>query len=193
TGAYALESPFSPGVSGNFNTGHGYAALHNITTGFSNSVIGARAGSAITTANNTICIGANVAGENVSGRCYIGGIYGAASSGGLPVYVNFNNKLGTLTSSRQFKDDIKPMNNASEAILALKPVRFRYKSDIDPAGLLQFGLIAEDVEKVNRDLVAYDKEGNAYGVRYDQVNAMLLNEFLKEHKAFLEEQRQVAE
>ena len=74
------------------------------------------------------------------------------------------------------------MGEASEAILALKPVTFRYKPEIDPKGIPQFGLVAEEVEKVNPDLVARDKEGKPYSVRYDQVNAMLLNEFLKEHR-----------
>jgi trimeric autotransporter adhesin len=85
-------------------------------------------------------------------------------------------------SSRRFKKDIKPMDNASEAILALQPVTFRYKKDFDPTGAAQFGLVAEDVAKVNPDLVVRDKEGKPYGVGYDQVNAMLLNEFLKEHR-----------
>ena len=83
------------------------------------------------------------------------------------------------------------MNKTSEALLALKPVTFRYNNEIDPTGTTQFGLVAEEVEKVNRDLVVRDKEGKPYSVRYDQVNAMLLNEFLKEHRAFVEEQRQV--
>src|SRR5207253_616578 len=91
-------------------------------------------------------------------------------------------QLGTITSSARFKKDIKPMNSASEALFAFKPVTFRYKKEIDPAGTSQLGLIAEDVEKVNPDLVVRDKEGKPYSVRYDQVNAMLLNEFLKEHK-----------
>src|SRR5205823_2081595 len=102
------------------------------------------------------------------------------------VFVNSAGKLGTTTSSRRFKDDIKPMDQASEAILALKPVTFRYKQQIDPKGVPQFGLVAEEVEKVNPDLVVRDKEGKPYSVRYDQVNAMLLNEFLKEHRAFIE-------
>jgi len=85
-------------------------------------------------------------------------------------------------SSQRFKKEIKPMDRASEALFALKPVSFRYKTEIDPAGTSQLGLVAEDVEKVNRDLVVRDKEGKPYSVRYDQVNAMLLNEFLKEHR-----------
>jgi trimeric autotransporter adhesin len=98
------------------------------------------------------------------------------------VFINSNGKLGTTTSSRRFKEKIRPMDGVSEAILALKPVTFPYKKEIDAAGISQFGLVAEDVEKVNPDLVVRDKEGKPYSVRYDQVNAMLLNEFLKEHR-----------
>jgi trimeric autotransporter adhesin len=97
----------------------------------------------------------------------------------------------TATSSRRFKEDIKPMNDASEALFAFRPVTFRYKKEIDSRGIPQFGLIAEDVEKVNPDLVVRDNEGNVNTVRYEQINAMLLNEFLKEHKAFIEEQGKV--
>jgi trimeric autotransporter adhesin len=100
-------------------------------------------------------------------------------------------QLGVAPSSQRFKENITPMNGASEVLLALKPVAFRYKKEIDPAGSPQFGLSAEDVEKVNPDLVVHDKQGKAYSVRYDQVNAMLLNEFRKEHKAFVEEKREV--
>src|SRR5205823_11185780 len=93
-----------------------------------------------------------------------------------------NGHLGTVTSSERFKDEIKPMDKASEAILSLQPVTFRYKHELDPDGIPQFGLVAEDVEKVNPALVARDADGKPYTVRYEAVNAMLLNEFLKEHK-----------
>ena len=108
--------------------------------------------------------------------------FGPTSGNGIPVLINSANKLGTTVSSKRFKEEIKPMDKASEALLALKPVTFRYKKEIDPAGKSQFGLVAEEVEKVNPDLVVRDKEGKPYSVRYDQVNAMLLNEFLKEHR-----------
>ena len=98
------------------------------------------------------------------------------------MFIDANNKLGTITSSKRFKDEIKPMEQASETLFALKPVTFHYKKEIDPTGKSEFGLVAEEVEKVNPDLVVRDKDGKAYGVRYEQVNAMLLNEFLKEHK-----------
>src|SRR5207302_8770654 len=101
-------------------------------------------------------------------------------------------KLGTMTSSVRFKEDIKPMDNVSEALFALKPVTFRYKKEIDPAGMHQFGLVAEEVEKVNPDLVVRDKEGKPYSVRYEQVNAMLLNEFLKEHLKNEEQEATIA-
>jgi hypothetical protein len=144
--------------------------------------LGDNAGSGVTTANNVIAIGTQVAGENVSDTCYIGNIFNQTSSGGAGVFVNSAGKLGTGPSSRRFKNDIKPMDQTSEAILALQPVTFRYKKEIDPAGRSHFGLVAEDVEKVNPDLVVRDKEGRPYTVRYDQVNAMLLNELLKEHR-----------
>ena len=107
--------------------------------------------------------------------------------------VGSNGQLGTVVSSARFKEALKPMDKSSEAILALTPVTFRYKHELDPDGIPQFGLVAEDVEKVNPDLVARDDEGKPYTVRYEAVNAMLLNEFLKEHKAFVEEQRTVEE
>jgi hypothetical protein len=130
-----------------------------------------------------------VAGE--SNACYIASIFGQTSATGVPVLINSDNKLGTATSSARFKRDIHDMDKASEALFALRPVTFRYKEEIDPAGISQLGLVAEDVEKVNPDLIVRDKEGKPYSVRYDQVNAMLLNEFLKEHNAFVEEQRKV--
>ena len=178
-------------TSGNFNIAIGGQALSSNTEGDGNIALGFGAGDSVTTANNVICIGAS--GENVSTSCYIGQIFGATSSAGTAVFVNSAGKLGTTTSSRRFKDDIKPMDQASEAILALKPVTFRYKQQIDPKGVPQCGLVAEEVEKVNPDLVVRDKEGKPYSVRYDQVNAMLLNEFLKEHRAFIEEQHKVAQ
>ena len=185
TGDTALLS----NTSGCCNTATGFEALVANTTGTHNIALGYRAGNNVTTANNVICIGA--AGNNVSNSCYIGNIFGSTSSNGVAVLVNSNGRLGTMTSSARFKEAIKPMDKASEAILALRPVSFRYKNEIDSQRIPQFGLVAEDVEKVNPDLIVRDKEGKPYSVRYDQVNAMLLNEFLKEHKAFLEEQTKV--
>ncbi len=119
---------------------------------------------------------------------YIAGISGATVPNGIPVIVDNNGHLGTIVSSQRFKDQIKAMDKASEAIFALKPVSFRYKPEIEPTRPLGFGLIAEDVEKVSPDLIVRDKEGKPYSVRYDAVNAMLLNEFLKEHRKNEEQQ-----
>ena len=112
---------------------------------------------------------------------------------GLDVVVGSNGQLGTITSSARFKDEIKPMDKASEAILALQPVTFRYKKELDPEGIPQFGLVAEQVEKVNPDLVARDADGKVNSVRYEAVNAMLLNEFLKEHRRAQVQERKVEE
>jgi hypothetical protein len=176
------DNAIGKNTTGNLNTALGRTALFNNTTGSGNVAIGFDAGDAITTANNVICIGSNVDGANVNNSCYIGQIFGRTSSGGTAVFISSNGRLGTATSSRRFKEDIKPMDEASEALLSLQPVTFRYKKEIDGQGSPQFGLVAEDVEKVNPNLVVRDKEGKAYSVRYDQVNAMLLNEFLKAHK-----------
>ena len=163
-----------------FNTVVGYAAGQNLTlsTSVENIYIGDSAGFTAGDESGTIRIGSVFAGTTA---CFIHGISGATASGGVAVYVNTDGKLGTLTSSARFKDQIKPMDKASEAILALKPVTFRYKKEIDRNGIPQFGLVAEDVEKINPDLVARDAKGEVYTVRYEAVNAMLLNEFLKEH------------
>ena len=167
---------------GLFNNAMGFGALNNNTSGFGNIGIGDSSGQNVITANNVICIGTNVAGADISNSCYIGNIFGETSSGGAAVLINSSGKLGTITSSRRFKEDIKPMEHASKALFSLKPVTFHYKKEIDSAGTSQFGLVAEDVEKVNPELVVRDKDGKPYSVRYDQVNAMLLNEFLKEHR-----------
>jgi Chaperone of endosialidase len=164
------------------NTAVGRLALYNNFSGLNNTALGDSAGINVTTANDVICIGGNIGGENVDNTCYIGNIFGVTSAGAAAVYVNSLGKLGTVVSSRRFKERIKPMDKASEAILALKPVTFHYKKDIDPQSVPQFGLVAEDVEKVNPDLVVRDGEGKVNTVRYEAVNAMLLNEFLKEHR-----------
>jgi Chaperone of endosialidase len=178
-------------TTGAFNTAIGQAALGSNTTGSNNVAVGAAAGLNVTTATNVICIGVGVEGNNVDDSCYIGNIFGATSVNGIAVLVNSNGRLGTTTSSKRFKEAIEPMNHASETLFSLKPVTFRYKKHIDPDSKAQFGLVAEDVEKVNPDLVVRDKEGKPYSVRYDQINAMVLNEFLKEHKALAEEHEKV--
>ena len=176
----------------NDNTAVGAIALPANTTGRRNIALGAQSGGNVVTAENVICIGYGISGENVSNGCYIGNIFNAASVGGSAVFVNADGKLGISISSRRFKEDIRPMEEASEALFGLKPVTFHYKKDIDPKRTSHFGLVAEDVEKVNRDLVVRDKEGNPHSVRYDQVNAMLLNEFLKEHRHVQEQDAVIA-
>jgi uncharacterized coiled-coil protein SlyX len=189
TGARALFR----NTTGNYNTANGLVALFNNATGSDNAALGNGAGNNVTTANNVIAIGSNVSGENVSNTCYIGNIFGVTSAGATAVYVNSVGKLGTVVSSRRFKEEVKPMDKASEAILALKPVTFRYKQEIDPAGNPQFGLVAEDVEKVNPDLVVRDGEGKVNTVRYEAVNAMLLNEFIKEHRKVEQQEMAITE
>jgi len=181
-------------TTGGANTASGNDALLFNTTGGSNTALGFAAGSNLTTGSNNIDIGQGVfgvAGESNTIRIgnvgtqtatYIAGISQATVAKGLAVVVDPTGHLGTKGSSERFKDAIKPMDKASEAILALKPVTFHYKKELDPEGIPQFGLVAEEVEKVNSDLVAYDAEGKVYTVRYEAVNAMLLNEFLKEHR-----------
>jgi Chaperone of endosialidase len=168
------------GISnGDYNTALGFEAGVAAAIGSNNIYIG-DAGS--TGDNNVISIGAIAASGTPYENTYIGGISGVPIPTGVAVVVDGNGHLGTTTSSARFKDEVKPMDKASEAILALKPVTFHYKKELDPEGIPQFGLVAEQVEKVNPDLVARDAQGKPYTVRYDAVNAMLLNEFLKEHK-----------
>jgi len=186
-GANALSN----NVHGHDNTAIGYQALYN-NDGWGNVGIGFNAGNFLTTGSGNVCIGygiLGVAGESNTTR--IKNIYSSAASG-RAVYVNADNKIGTLVSSRRFKEEIQPMDKASEAVLALKPVSFRYKKEIEPNGSIMFGLIAEDVEKADPDLVTRNEKGEAETVRYDAVNAMLLNEFLKEHRMVQELKTTVA-
>jgi hypothetical protein len=186
-GYFALFS----NTTGNSNTASGYDALLNNTTGVGNIALGNFAGENLTTGDNNIDIGnQGVAGEvgtirigaaGTQTAIYVAGIVGTHLPMSTPVFVDAHGQLGTTPSSERFKADIKPMDKASEAILALKPVTFHYKKEFDPDGIPQFGLVAEQVEKVNPDLVVRDAEGKVFSVRYEAVNAMLLNEFLKEH------------
>jgi hypothetical protein len=193
-------SALANNVTGNFNTAIGVNALFNNTTGSNNIALGFLAGDNVTgddnidigaegvaDDSNTIRIGTNQRGT------FIAGIRGAttANANAVPVLIDSAGQLGTLSSSRRFKKEIEPMDKASEAILALKPVTFHYKHD--NTGTPQFGLIAEEVARVNPDLVVRDKNGEIYTVRYDAVNAMLLNEFLKEHKKVEQQQANIAE
>ena len=178
--------------TGGSNTAVGYYALLNNTTGGNNIALGASAGENLTTGSNNIDIGApgkagdsgqiRIGSKGVHTHVHFAGIFGGTVPDGVTVIADQFGRLGTVSSSERFEDKIKPMDNASEAILSLEPVTFRYKHDLDPDGIPQFGLVAEQVEKVNPDLVARDEQGKPYTVRYEAVNAMLLNEFLKEHR-----------
>jgi hypothetical protein len=189
-------------TTGNNNTANGYSALVNNTTGNDNIALGNFAASNLTTGDNNIDIGnQGVAGEastirigtqGTQTKTFVAGISGAGVSG-VAVKVNAAGQLGTPPSSARFKEGIKPMDKTSEAILSLKPVTFRYKKEIDVDRTPQFGLVAEDVEKINPDLVTRDAAGKVYTVRYEAVNAMLLNEFLKEHRKVLEQEATIAQ
>ncbi|MFZ0828247.1 MAG: tail fiber domain-containing protein [Verrucomicrobiia bacterium] len=180
-------------TGGSGNIAIGFNALANFTSGQNNIALGFGTGGSISTGNNNIDIGGNVGlpGDNNTIRIggssqtstYIGGIAGVTVSLGSPVYINTTSgQLGTINSSQRFKQDIQTMGEASDLILALRPVTFRYKTELDPKGTPQFGLIAEEVDKVNPDLVLRDEKNQICTVRYEAINAMLLNEFLKEHR-----------
>ena len=189
--------------TGNNNMASGVNALLNNTAGSNNIALGASAGSNLTIGNNNIDIGnAGIAGDSKKIRIgkpgtqngtFIAGIRGVttANTNAMPVVIDSAGQLGTISSSRRFKKEIKPMDKTSEAILGLKPVTFEYKSD-DQA-IPQYGLIAEEVAKVNPDLVVRDDDGEIYTVRYDAVNAMLLNEFLKAHRKVEEQASEIAQ
>jgi hypothetical protein len=180
TGADSLAN----NTTGAYNTANGYQALGSNTTGYFNTALGHAAGANIITGQNNVCIGAMVYGvDGVSDTTWIGNVYDSVTTA-RQVYVNADNKIGTLSSSRRFKHDIQPMNRSSETLFALKPVTFRYKKDADPSQALSFGLIAEEVARVSPELITRDEEGKPQTVRYEAVNAMLLNEFLKEHRKF---------
>jgi trimeric autotransporter adhesin len=195
------DSALALNNTGSYNTALGQGAL-NVNTGGHNIAIGSFAGFRLTTGNNNIDIGNHgVAGESSTIRLgskthkntYIGGINGVTIAGGVGVVIDGQGHLGTSTSSAQHKEAIKPMEQASEAILSLQPVTFHYKHELDPDGIPQFGLVAEDVEKVDPDLVARDDQGKPYTVRYEAVNAMLLNEFLKAHHKAEQQEATISE
>jgi hypothetical protein len=198
TGASALWS----NAGGSNNTANGQNALRSNVVGSNNIALGQNAGFNIT-GNNNIDIGhAGVAGESGVVRLgtegaqtatFIAGIRQTPIAGAIQVGIDANGQLGIRGSSERFKKDIAPMDKTSESILALKPVTFRYKHDLDPEGIPQFGLVAEEVAKVNPDLVVRDAKGEIYTVRYEAVNAMLLNEFLKEHRKNDKQETTIAE
>jgi hypothetical protein len=173
------------------NTASGASALTSNSTGSNNIALGYQAGSNLTNGNNNIDIGSpgvatdtgkiRIGTKGSHNSTFIAGIFGATVSGAAVVSIDNKGRLGTTTSSARFKTQIQPMGPASQSILALKPVTFRYKEELDPENIPQFGLVAEQVARVNPDLVVRDEQGTPYSVRYEAVNAMLLNEFLKEH------------
>ena len=205
TGAFALAN----NITGDHNTATGEEALLNNSNGFANTAVGSDAllnnnagtfntavgfgaGDSVTNASHVIAIGTT--GANVSNSCYIGSIAGqTVGMGGSTCYVDNAGKLGVFLSARRFKTDIADMGNASEALLALRPVTFHYKPELDKLGIAQFGLVAEEVAKVNHDLVTHDANGELSTVRYEAVNAMLLNEFLKEHRMVEQQGRKIEE
>ena len=204
TGSFNTASgvlALSGNTYGGSNTAAGHNALSSNTTGSFNIALGADAGGNLTTGNNNIDIAnRGVAAEadtiriGTRGRhtnTFIAGINGVTVAEGVGVIIDSHGHLGTVVSSSRFKDEVRPMNSASKAIFALNPVIFRYKHDLDPHGIPQFGLVAEEVEKVNPDLVARDDKGKPYSVRYEAVNAMLLNEFLEEHLRVEQLEKQV--
>jgi trimeric autotransporter adhesin len=186
--------------TGMSNTAIGANALNN-TNGNNNVALGFDAGSGLSGGSNNIDIGAvGMSGESntirlgrfgTHTRTFIVGISGSTVPGGVPVIVDNLGHLGTSNSSARYKEAIRPMDQASEAIFALQPVTFRYKHELDPDGTSQFGLVAEEVEKIDPNLVARDDQGKPYTVRYEAVNAMLLNEFLKAHRKMEEQQKHI--
>jgi hypothetical protein len=198
TGFEALLS----NTTGSDNTANGFDALLHNASGSGNIALGVSAGANLTTGSHNIDIGnVGVAGESshirigtpgTQTRAFIAGIHGVAVTGSA-VVINTSGQLGVASSSERFKDAIEPMDKASEALLSLRPVTFRYKKNIDPKGAPQFGLVAEEVEKVNADLVVRDAEGKVFTVRYEAVNAMLLNEFLKEHRKVEEQEATITQ
>jgi hypothetical protein len=186
------DSALANNTAGNLNTAVGADALLNSTTGSLNIALGLNAGEGVTDASNVIAIGTS--GANVSNSCYIGNIAGqTVGAGGTTCYVDNDGKLGVFLSARRFKRDIADMGAASEELLALRPVTFHYKPELDKTGIPQFGLVAEEVAAVNPELVTHDARGEINTVRYEAVNAMLLNEFLKEHRKVEEQAREAKE
>jgi hypothetical protein len=184
-------------TGGAFNVAVGDNALFSNTTGQSNTAVGSSAGFNQTDGIGNVYIGDGVAGvAGESGHTYIRNINGTNVSGGNADFVTVDlmtGLLGHATSSRRYKENIQPMDKASEALHRLKPVTYHYKKEIDPSESPAFGLIAEEVAEVNPDLVARNARGEPEAVHYEMINAMLLNEFLKEHRTVQEQDRRIQE
>jgi hypothetical protein len=189
TGGHALED----NTTGVTNVAVGYHALEHNTTGDENTALGVEAGRDQTTGSGNVYIGRSIVGvPGESNKTYIRNI-NSTGLNGTAVTVNLNTGLlGHATSSRRYKEDIQPMSQASEALYQLKPVTFRYQKEIDCTQALSFGLIAEEVAEVNPDLIVRDSAGEPETVRYEAVNTMLLNEFLKVHKTLQEQGATIA-
>jgi hypothetical protein len=181
---------------GSNNTAMGQAALRDNTTGSNNTALGVGAGSSITGSGN-VCIGEGVPGfAGEDDHTYIRNINTTSVSGGGAdtVTVDLSTGLvGHLSSSRRHKEQIQPMANSSEVLHRLKPVTYRYKKDIDASQALDYGLVAEEVAEIDPNLTACNREGQIESVRYNAINAMLLNEFLKEHRTIEEQTRKIQE
>lgn len=179
-------------TTGGRNTAVGLRALWTNSTGDGNTALGVDAGLSLNGGGN-VCIGDGVEGASgMNDTTWIRNVYASVATG-RAVFVNSDNKIGTMSSSRRFKDEIRPMDQASDVIFALKPVTFRYKEEIDRSHALSFGLIAEEVAEISPELITRDTDGRPQTVRYEAVNAMLLNEFLKEHQTVREQGATIAE
>jgi len=187
----------------NDDTAIGYHAMVNTTSGGNNIALGSNAGQLLSSGNNNIYIGSDGPlslssessttriGSSLQTSTYISGIHGFTSASGVAVLINSTGKLGTTTSSIRYKDDVEDMGDATDNLMKLRPVTFRYKHEIDESGLQQYGLIAEEVAKVYPDLVVYKDDGTPETVRYHFINAMLLNEVQKQHRQIEEQQSMI--
>ena len=194
TGFFALYT-----TTGSRNTATGTRALNYLTTGEDNVALGYEAGYNVTTGSGNIEIGSQgdkddtetirVGTQGTQKQAFVAGIFGATAPAGVPVVITSSGQLGTVTSSARFKRNIRDMGSASDTLMALRPVTFQYKAEIDPAGTPQFGLIAEEVEKVAPELVVRDAQHHPYSVRYDAVNAMLLNQVQKQQRTIDAQQK----
>jgi hypothetical protein len=203
-GANVAVGNFALTLSGDNNTAIGHRALgsSSASSGSNNIALGGSAGAFLESGDNNVYIG-NSGGLSESNtirlgdvghdNTYIAGIYSVTVADGIDVLIDSDGHLGTTTSSERFNDQVQSMDKASEAIFLLRPVNFRYKKELDTTGIPRFGLVAEEVEKVNPALVTRDRQGKPYSIRHDAVNAMLLNEFIREHHRVQEQQAAITE
>jgi hypothetical protein len=198
-GGYALRELSPVAGPAARNTGLGYFALNALVNGDDNTGIGWRAGANLTGGNNNIYLGSASAGSesntlrlgSTQSRAFLSGVSGATSAGGIAVFVDGTGQLGTVTSSRLHKQNIRPIGSASSRLFQLRPVAFEYRADRDPAGVAQFGLIAEDVETIFPELVVKNADGRPETVRYHLLVPLLLNELQKQQEVNEEHARQL--